>query len=309
MKQEEEGKLFVGGLAQMTTAEKMRHYFSQYGEVIESSVLEEKDTGLSRGFGFVKFQDPSSVETVLKARTHVIDGKKVDPKPCTPKDIQKQKKEAEIEHIKRYKIFVGGLTQNMTVDEVRTYFEQFGPTAEVVFALTKGEDRKNKGFGFVTFETEIGATAAVEKHFHEIGGKTVEAKRATPRDKMRSVAQTAKPSSGDNIPQSQTYYGQGWGGQMQWMPPNYGMPPHGPGSYPMPQHDSGYGSYTNYGSSQTYSYPPQGYGNSSYNGSSANSYSSGSYSDMGKYNSSQSSTYSKSNRSSADPRIHPYKRK
>merc|ERR1719376_24758 len=48
--------------------------------------------GQSRGFGFVTYVEPPAVATVLKARPHTLDGKQIDPKPCTPASIQKQKK-------------------------------------------------------------------------------------------------------------------------------------------------------------------------------------------------------------------------
>ena len=298
MAQEEEGKMFIGGISWKTTPEKMQQYFSKFGEVIESTIMTDKVTGHPRGFGFIKFKSGDSVMSVLQKRPHILDDKQIDPKPCTPKDIQKQKKEAEKEHIKKFKIFVGGLTPSMTVDEVKAYFEKFGPTTEVVFALFKNT-QQNKGFGFVTFEKESSASKAVQEHFHEIGGKRVEAKKAEPPEKLRSSSQTVKQSGGDNMmmQDSSMYYNFG-GGSMPWMG-GYSMGP----SY-MPPADSGYGTYGGYGTAgSAYGY---GYG-SSYNGSS-----SAGYSDMGKQKHHSSSYFSSktTGRSSAtDSRgYHPYKR-
>lgn len=39
-------------------------------------------TGRSRGFGYVKFREPSAVDEVLSKKIHVIDNKEVDPKRC-----------------------------------------------------------------------------------------------------------------------------------------------------------------------------------------------------------------------------------
>lgn len=50
----------------------------------------EKDSGRSRGFGFVVFESTSSVESVLRQVEHVIDGKKVECKIAVPKE-KKQK--------------------------------------------------------------------------------------------------------------------------------------------------------------------------------------------------------------------------
>ena len=48
-------KLFVGGLAWATTDDTLRGHFEQCGEVVEAKVITERDTGRSRGFGFVTF--------------------------------------------------------------------------------------------------------------------------------------------------------------------------------------------------------------------------------------------------------------
>ncbi len=48
-------KLFVGGLAWATDANGLRTAFEQYGEVTDSAVISDRDTGRSRGFGFVTF--------------------------------------------------------------------------------------------------------------------------------------------------------------------------------------------------------------------------------------------------------------
>ena len=48
-------KLFVGGLAWATDSEGLREAFAQYGEVVEAKVITDRETGRSRGFGFVTF--------------------------------------------------------------------------------------------------------------------------------------------------------------------------------------------------------------------------------------------------------------
>jgi len=55
-------KVFVGGISQDTRDEHLREYFSQYGTVQTASVMTDKMTGNSRGFGFVVFESADSVE-------------------------------------------------------------------------------------------------------------------------------------------------------------------------------------------------------------------------------------------------------
>lgn len=70
----DEGKMFVGGLNWETTDESLKNYFSQFGEVLDCTVMRDNVTGRSRGFGFLTFAESKSVTTVL-AKEHFLDGK------------------------------------------------------------------------------------------------------------------------------------------------------------------------------------------------------------------------------------------
>lgn len=54
--------------------ESLRDYFSQFGEVIECTVMRDGATGRSRGFGFLTFKDPKTVNIVM-VKEHYLDGK------------------------------------------------------------------------------------------------------------------------------------------------------------------------------------------------------------------------------------------
>jgi len=70
-----EKKLYVGGLNWDTTDEGLRQAFEVAGEVIEAKVIKDRETGRSRGFGFVTFsqeQDATAAITALDGTT--LDG-------------------------------------------------------------------------------------------------------------------------------------------------------------------------------------------------------------------------------------------
>ena len=50
-------KIFVGGLAWETTDETLRAAFAECGSISESKVITDRETGRSRGFGFVTFAE------------------------------------------------------------------------------------------------------------------------------------------------------------------------------------------------------------------------------------------------------------
>lgn len=70
------GKLFIGGISWDTDEERLKEYFTSYGEVIEAVIMRDRNTGRARGFGFVVFADPSVAERVVKEK-HIIDGRTV----------------------------------------------------------------------------------------------------------------------------------------------------------------------------------------------------------------------------------------
>ncbi|KAI5015325.1 small RNA-binding protein 11, chloroplastic-like [Hordeum vulgare subsp. vulgare] len=58
-------KLFIGGLSQFATEDSLAEAFTRYGQVLEATIVTDKMTSRSKGFGFVKF---ASEEEANKAR-------------------------------------------------------------------------------------------------------------------------------------------------------------------------------------------------------------------------------------------------
>ncbi|XP_054645072.1 DAZ-associated protein 1 isoform X4 [Dunckerocampus dactyliophorus] len=150
--------------------------------------MKDKTTNQSRGFGFVKFKDPNCARAVLETKPHILDGKNIDPKPCTPRGMQPEKsrtkegwKGSKADSNKSKKIFVGGIPHNCGEPELKDYFNRFGVVTEVVM-MYDAEKQRPRGFGFITFEAEQSVDQAVNMHYHDIMGKKVEVKKAEPRD-------------------------------------------------------------------------------------------------------------------------------
>ncbi|KAB8345970.1 hypothetical protein FH972_023022 [Carpinus fangiana] len=167
----EDGKMFIGGLNWETDDNSLREYFSQFGEVLECTVMRDGPSGRSRGFGFLTFKDPKTVNIVM-VKEHHLDGKIIDPKRAIPRDEQE----------KTAKIFVGGVSQEATEKDFENFFGQFGRVIDATLMMDKDTGRP-RGFGFVTFEGEQAVEATLAGPL-EILGKPIEVKRAQPRGNM-----------------------------------------------------------------------------------------------------------------------------
>ncbi|XP_045592432.1 RNA-binding protein 24-B isoform X8 [Procambarus clarkii] len=71
-------KIFVGGLPYHTTDKSLREHFEVYGEIEEAVVITDRQTGKSRGYGFVTMADKTGAERAIKEPNPVIDGRKAN---------------------------------------------------------------------------------------------------------------------------------------------------------------------------------------------------------------------------------------
>ncbi|KAJ6298428.1 hypothetical protein OIU76_019556 [Salix suchowensis] len=180
------GKLFIGGISWDTDEERLKEYFSKYGEVVEAVIMRDRVTGRARGFGFVVFADPNVAERVVMEK-HVVDGRTVEAKKAVPRDDQHilSRNSSSIHGSpgpgRTKKIFVGGLASTVTENDFKSYFEQYGIITDVVVMYDHNTQRP-RGFGFITYDSEEAVDRVLHKTFHELNGKMVEVKRAVPKE-------------------------------------------------------------------------------------------------------------------------------
>ncbi|KAL6258420.1 hypothetical protein P5V15_010377 [Pogonomyrmex californicus] len=221
-------KLFVGGLSWETTDKELREHFSTYGDIESINVKTDPNTGRSRGFAFIVFAKAEALDKIMSAGDHVINNKKVDPK------------KAKARH---GKIFVGGLSTELSDDDIKNFFSQFGNIVEMEMPFDKTKNQR-KGFCFITFESEQVVNELLKIPKQTINGKAVDVKKATPkldgmggmRGGMMGRGRGARGGRGRGFG-GQGGWGQGYGGGYGG---GYGQGGYG-GGY------DGYGGYDYYG--------------------------------------------------------------
>ncbi|XP_032868870.1 heterogeneous nuclear ribonucleoprotein D-like isoform X2 [Amblyraja radiata] len=230
--EEDEGKMFVGGLSWETSKKDLRDYFSKYGEIVDCVIKMDPVTGRSRGFGFILFKDPESVEKVLN-KEHKLDGRVIDPKRA-----QAMKGKEQIK-----KIFVGGLDPDCPEEKVREYFGTYGEIESIELPMDT-KTNKRRGFCFITFKEDNPVKTIMEKKFHDVGTSKVEIKLAQPKE----VYQQQQWGGRGGLTGRGRGQGQTWS---QSYNSNYWNPSYG---------NYNYGYNQNYGGYSGYDYPAYNYG-------------------------------------------------
>jgi len=196
-------KLFVARLSTETTDDSLRSYFEQFGEVAKCVIVKNPSTNQSKGFAFVTFANPESLNQAQRARPHTIDNRTVDCKRAIPQD------EAPENKITVNKMFVGGMNEDTTEEEIMEKFSPFG-TIEKIDLIKDKNTGKYKRFCFVTFDDHDSVDQCViQKHFI-LAGKKVEVKKAVSKDELMAATNRGggvphNPQGGSRMPGPGSY--------------------------------------------------------------------------------------------------------
>ncbi|XP_060574695.1 TAR DNA-binding protein 43-like [Ruditapes philippinarum] len=171
--------LIVLGLPWKSVEDDLKKYFSQFGELLMVQVKKDPKTSHSKGFGFIRFADYDA-QVKCMAQRHHIDGRWCDVR------IPNSKVEAKDNLVNR-KVFVGRCTEEMTAEDLRSYFNKFGEVVDVFIP------RPFRAFAFVTFsDPEIAQALCGEDHI--IKGASVHISNAAPKTYDKQQMDTRKGS-------------------------------------------------------------------------------------------------------------------
>jgi squid len=197
-------------------------HFEAFGEIEGVNVKTDPSTGRSRGFGFVIYKSPDSVEKAVAQAEHDIKGKKVAVKKA---------------QAKQGKVYVGKIKPEITEEDLKDFFIAYGPIASLEQPVDKTKNER-KNFCFITYEREDSAKKLLKEGTVTLNGHELEIKKVNPKVDHRGGPFGGRGGRGGAG-------GPGWGGNYGWTGgygDYYGWGPYGPADY-----YAGFGGYGGWG--------------------------------------------------------------
>jgi methionyl-tRNA synthetase len=176
-------ELFVRNIGYNTTEEELADYFAKYGDVEVVKIVTDKNTGKSRGFGFLKFYEKKSAFEAMKDADNIIVGERnlqirySNDKGSQMKGGNGGNNSAKKGPSTEFGIFVGNISYKCTENDLKKFFKDCGKVVDV--RIAKKPDGKLKGFAHVDFETKEGMEKAVEKNGKELQGRALKIDQST----------------------------------------------------------------------------------------------------------------------------------
>ena len=168
------GNIFIKNLDKAIDSKALYDTFSAFGHILSCKVA--MDENGSRGYGFVHFAEMESAEKAIKSVNGMLLN---DKKVYVGLHVPRRERESKEEEFKKNftNVFVKNIPESVDDQKFAEMFEAYGAITSA--ALTKDENGKSKGFGFVNFEDHEAADKAVEEmNEKEIDGKALFVGRA-----------------------------------------------------------------------------------------------------------------------------------
>ncbi|XP_074580752.1 polyadenylate-binding protein 2-like [Curcuma longa] len=155
------GNIFIKNLNKSIDNKALHDTFSAFGNILSCKIATDA-SGLSKGYGFVQFeQEEAAQNAIQKLNGMLMNDKKIFVGPFVPK----QEREGAASTCKFNNVFVKNLSESVTEDTLQEIFGEYGKITSCI--VMREGDGKSKCFGFVNFENPEAAAKAVQ----ELNGK------------------------------------------------------------------------------------------------------------------------------------------
>ncbi|XP_068642254.1 UBP1-associated protein 2A-like [Aristolochia californica] len=185
-------KLFVHGLGWDTTSDKLRTFFTKYGELEDCNVVVDKNSGKSKGYGFVLFKHRRSAQKALKNPQKKVENRmtacqlaSMGPAATGPNSLPQVAQNSQ-DTLAR-KIYVGNVNSEISAVKLHSFFSKYGEIEEGPLGFDK-QTGKSKGFALFIYKTAEGARKALEEPNKNFEGHQLYCQKATDSHKTRAAA-------------------------------------------------------------------------------------------------------------------------
>uniref|UniRef100_A0A5B7A4L6 Putative UBP1-associated protein 2A-like n=1 Tax=Davidia involucrata TaxID=16924 RepID=A0A5B7A4L6_DAVIN len=165
-------KIFVYNLGWETTTEQVLSVFKQYGEIEECTVVGNKVTGRTKGYGFVIFKTRDGALNALKQPQKMIGDRTTSCQLASIGSVP-----SPVPDSSGRKIYVGNVGPLVNPDMLRSFFAKFGEIEEGPIGHNPVTG-KLKGFAIFIYKTAEGCKKALEEPIKVFEGCQLECRRA-----------------------------------------------------------------------------------------------------------------------------------
>lgn len=151
-------KIFVFGLGWDATTEHLVEAFKSFGEIEESKLITDKNTGRAKGYAFVMFKTRAAAKKALKIPQKKIGNRTVS---CQLAAIGPSAGTVAAEGGSR-KMYVANVAPHVSPEKLKAYFGSFGEIEEGPLGMDPSTN-KFKGFAIITYRSTEGFKKAMEE--------------------------------------------------------------------------------------------------------------------------------------------------
>ncbi|CAL2242147.1 unnamed protein product [Prunus armeniaca] len=130
-------EVFIGGLPKDTLEEDLRDLCNEIGEIIEIRLMQDRETGESKGYAFIGFKTKEVAQKAIE---------ELHNKAFKGKNLRCSLSET------KHRLFIGNVPKIWTEDEFRKVIEEVGPGVEHIELIKDPQNpSRNRGFAFVLY--------------------------------------------------------------------------------------------------------------------------------------------------------------
>ncbi|KAI3989781.1 hypothetical protein MKX01_040751 [Papaver californicum] len=176
------GNLFVKNLNDSIDNVRLQEVFSEFGNIMSCKVAMSQD-GKSKGYGFVQFESEESANEALeKLNGSIVEGKQI----YVATFVKKSDRALPSPDSNYTNLYMKNLDLELTEEQLQEKFSVFGNITNLI--VTKDNNGKSKGFGFVNFENPEDVKRATEMmNGTQLGSKVIYVGRAQKRSERDQI--------------------------------------------------------------------------------------------------------------------------